>query len=213
MNVKICLTVLPLILFLATTVSTIGSAEAGEGCNKSWDGGGDGENWSDDANWNGDTAPDENDDICVDGEDLVNRNVVLDVDFTVSNFLFISTGDTLTIAEGKTLTTPFDTIFIDIGGKLIVRGALEEDDGLILNDGQILVCIETGSIANLEIQGNQPEFIQCGQIIGGELMPLDSTALLLAGLSSSAVWMIPTLAGIAGAGVYLAKFGTNTKNV
>jgi len=46
-------------------------------------------------------------------------------------------------------------------------------------------------------------------IVGGELLPIDSTALMLAGLQSSAVWMIPTLAGLAGAGFYLVKFRAN----
>ena len=40
-------------------------------------------------------------------------------------------------------------------------------------------------------------------VVAGELLPIDSTALFLAGLSSSAVWMIPTLAGLAGAGVII----------
>ena len=43
---------------------------------------------------------------------------------------------------------------------------------------------------------------ECG-VVAGELLPVDNTALFLAGLSSSAVWMIPTLAGIAGAGVII----------
>jgi len=36
------------------------------------------------------------------------------------------------------------------------------------------------------------------QAVGGELLPIDSTALMLAGLQSSAIWMLPVLAGIAG---------------
>lgn len=46
-------------------------------------------------------------------------------------------------------------------------------------------------------------------LVGGELLSIDSTALMLAGLQSSAIWMIPTLAGLAGAGFYLVKFRTN----
>jgi len=46
-------------------------------------------------------------------------------------------------------------------------------------------------------------------LVAGEFLLIDSTALMLAGLSSSAIWMIPTLAGIAGAGLYLIKFRTN----
>jgi len=37
-------------------------------------------------------------------------------------------------------------------------------------------------------------------VVGGEFLPIDSTALLLAGLQSSAIWMLPVLAGAAGAG-------------
>ena len=46
-------------------------------------------------------------------------------------------------------------------------------------------------------------------IVGGELLPIDSTALMLAGIQSSAIWMIPTLAGLAGTGFYLIKFRIN----
>ena len=42
--------------------------------------------------------------------------------------------------------------------------------------------------------------------VAGELLPLDSSALLIGGLSSMSVWMIPTVLGLAGAGVYLVKF-------
>jgi len=45
--------------------------------------------------------------------------------------------------------------------------------------------------------------------VAGELLSLDSSALVIAGLTGSAVWMIPTIAGIAGAGMYLIKFRTN----
>jgi len=47
------------------------------------------------------------------------------------------------------------------------------------------------------------------EMVGGELLPIDSTALVLAGLQTSAIWMIPTLAGLVGAGFYLIKFRTN----
>jgi len=44
------------------------------------------------------------------------------------------------------------------------------------------------------------------QQVAGELLPLDSSALMIAGLTSMTVWMIPTVLGLAGAGVYLVKF-------
>ena len=48
-----------------------------------------------------------------------------------------------------------------------------------------------------------------GECVAGELLPLDNTALLLAGIQSMTVWMIPTVLGLAGAGVYLVKFRAN----
>ena len=43
-------------------------------------------------------------------------------------------------------------------------------------------------------------------LVAGELLPLDTSALMIAGLTSMTVWMVPAVAGLAGAGVYLVKF-------
>ena len=53
-----------------------------------------------------------------------------------------------------------------------------------------------------------PEIIINGPV-GGELIPIDSTALVLAGLQTSAIWMLPVLAGAAGAGAYYIKTRMN----
>ena len=42
--------------------------------------------------------------------------------------------------------------------------------------------------------------------VAGQLLSLDSTSLVIAGLTSSMAWMIPAVAGVAGAGIYLVKF-------
>ncbi len=46
-------------------------------------------------------------------------------------------------------------------------------------------------------------------IVGGEFLPIDSTALILAGLQSSAIWMLPVLAGAAGVGAFYIKTRMN----
>jgi len=46
----------------------------------------------------------------------------------------------------------------------------------------------------------------CNVPVAGELLSLDSSALVIGGLASSAVWMVPAVAGIVGAGIYLVKF-------
>jgi len=43
-------------------------------------------------------------------------------------------------------------------------------------------------------------------VVGGEFLSIDNTALFLGGIQSSAVWILPTVAGLAGAGYYLVKF-------
>lgn len=45
--------------------------------------------------------------------------------------------------------------------------------------------------------------------IGGELLPIDTTALMLAGMQGSAVWMLPVLAGVAGVGAYYIRTKMN----
>ena len=46
-------------------------------------------------------------------------------------------------------------------------------------------------------------------VVGGEHLPIENTALLLAGLQSSAIWMLPVLAGAAGVGAYYIKTRMN----
>jgi len=50
-------------------------------------------------------------------------------------------------------------------------------------------------------------YIRFVGVIGnkGKLLPIDSTALVLAGLQTSAIWMLPVLAGAAGAGIAALK--------
>lgn len=58
-------------------------------------------------------------------------------------------------------------------------------------------------VAIIEVCGGQPS------PVAGELMSIDSSALVIAGLASSAVWMIPMIVGIAGTGIYLVKTRAN----
>jgi len=48
--------------------------------------------------------------------------------------------------------------------------------------------------------------IEC---VAGELLSVNSSALMIAGLTSMSIFMIPAVAGLAGAGVYLIKFRAN----
>lgn len=51
--------------------------------------------------------------------------------------------------------------------------------------------------------------LECSTPVAGELLSVNTSALMIAGLTGSAVWMIPAVAGLAGAGIYLVKFRAN----
>ena len=42
--------------------------------------------------------------------------------------------------------------------------------------------------------------------VAGELLPMNTSALMIAGLSSMSIWMVPTILGLAGAGIYFVKY-------
>jgi len=93
--------------------------------------------------------------------------------------------ETDTIFLGQQHSTPADLLTMSLAGVGTLIGSTSE---LVIAG---LAC--TGDVT----------------VVGGDLLSIDNTALMLAGLSSSAIWMIPTLAGIAGAGFYLIKFRRN----
>jgi len=96
-----------------------------------------------------------------------------------------------------------------------------DDGGNVDGDGCTAACVEevcgddTVNDSGTEQcdDGNTESFDGCSAIceiefeeVAGELLPLDTSALMIAGLTSMTVWMIPTVLGLAGAGVYLVKF-------
>jgi len=66
------------------------------------------------------------------------------------------------------------------------------------NGGSLINVIESGPDQNFG--GDEPitTIPNTCPLVGGEFLSIDSTALVLAGLQSSAIWMLPALAGIAG---------------
>ena len=49
--------------------------------------------------------------------------------------------------------------------------------------------------------------------VGGEILPINTSALLLAGLTTNALWILPALAVAAGAGIVVLKFQLNRKTI
>jgi len=79
---------------------------------------------------------------------------------------------------------------------------IHPDAGEVCDDGIDNNCDELVDLLDPICQNNEVPLEQ----VAGELLSLDSTALFLAGIQSMTVWMIPTVLGLAGAGVYLVKF-------
>ena len=114
----------------------------------------------------------------------------------------------------------FDTLSstaeFDIAGFLL-NGAftfLIDHDGALLQSGSSSVPVQGGDIFGFRMDSTDDAFGNAiveisnfmgpvcevvDEKVGGEFLPIDSTALVLAGLQSSAIWMLPALAGIAGA--------------
>ena len=77
-----------------------------------------------------------------------------------------------------------------------ITGCSDDDgDGVF---GFVDVCLETPAGATVDADG-------CEISVAGELLSINSSALVIAGLTGSAAWIMPAVAGIAGVGAYLIK--------
>jgi len=80
---------------------------------------------------------------------------------------------------------------------------------MTLNNAQKFLA---GALALVLVAGmTSPAFAQAvvetsSLTVAGEIIPIDNSALFLAGIQSMTAWMIPAVVGLAGAGVYLVKF-------
>ena len=74
----------------------------------------------------------------------------------------------------------------------------------------IFFTLTSNEVSNIEIHTVSKD-VPPPPPVGGEFLPIDSTALVLAGLQTSAIWMLPVLAGIAGSafGILYIKYRRN----
>ncbi len=106
--------------------------------------------------------------------------------------VFVDTTANIQLSDHKTFP-PQSQITVNVNIALSVASSAGQS---IINDIMI-------TFSQTQISDNGP--------VGGEFLPIDSTALMLAGLQSSAIWMLPVLAGIAGSafGILYIKYRRN----
>ena len=103
----------------------------------------------------------------------------------------------------------FNSVGTD-GGGFVIEDNMVTFTERVVNNGDtspeqcssfwtVILLSGAGGVVTQDLWINQPK-------VAGELLPSDSTALFLAGIQSMTVWMIPTVLGLAGAGVYLVKY-------
>jgi len=89
----------------------------------------------------------------------------------------------------------------------LVTTYLQDETGIVPGDTE--ACLTGELFDGTPFSGCDSIEITNVCVVAGELLPLDTSALMIAGLTSMTVWMIPTVLGLAGAGVYLVKYRAN----
>jgi len=113
------------------------------------------------------------------------------------------------IGDGKTTTTVLtdangDYSFSDLANIYTVTEVLQlgwvqtfptsGSHMVILGGGQVVQDIDFGNVRDID-----------GPAVGGELIPVDSTSLLVAGAQTNAAWMIPVIVSAIGIGIVIAR--------
>jgi hypothetical protein len=216
-----------LVLFALSLSVFLGSNQEAQAISLtvSWDGGAGTSNWNDPLNWDTNVVPDSDDDITIDSDSIVFLNVNHSI---ISGSLTIGTGDTLQILSGRVLSN-FGTItnsgtIKNFGTITNYCGAeyFGNPPDPTTNPVTFFVCDEpltcgpktminaqNQCVPNLTLicgQGTTPNFdtIMCiatnmGNMIGGALLDIDTSALLVAAVGTNPV--ITGLVGITLAGL------------
>jgi len=185
-----------------------------------WVGTGDGQSWSDINNWDrqgfglrsttigfNHALPELCDLVIIDdGTGPVTVHFDLPT-FQLGNEMEIGADDTFVIDVDTFFNhtpEPFCPILNEFAETIVNNGNFNVfgtllNQGLFINNGVVLNC---GNIfgPTVPLPGI---VIECP--VGGELIPVDSTALLLAGAQANALWLIPAIVSAIGIGIVIAR--------
>ena len=128
----------------------------------------------------------------------IDRPTGPDESFTSVDIIGENTGNNQIILNGPDFWIFFDPILP--AGTILT---LEKNFNFVGPDGQL-------NLDPIDVFSGQLEIIQFPTAIvslpiGGEIIPIDSTALLLAGAQMNAAWMIPAIVSAIGIGIVIAR--------
>ncbi len=176
--------------------------------------------WSDTSTWTNcdDGIPDDTGD---NANIQINGDVQLNNDFVVGTVSVIEGGSLSVNAKLRAQIIDVGNtgnLFINCNGELtLTEGG--SNDGLLINHGilETLLNILFSNVGGTyqssgtdifgdSFSGNDIERIAsiCG-VIGGTVMPIDTTAMLLAGVQTNAAWMIPVIVSAVGIGLFVVS--------
>jgi len=218
--------ILPLVFGALLLIPSFGAVYGGASIPISaittWVGAGDGQSWSDINNWDrqdfvitfdstlpfNHALPELCDLVIIDNNDSNPVTVHFNIpSFQLGNEMQIGADDTLVIDSGTTFNhTPDESCpilnnFVHTivnNGNFNVFGTLI-NNGAFINIGAVLNCgIISGSVLPI------PGIVNLCPV-GGELIPLDTSSLLLAGAQMNAAWMIPVIVSAIGIGIVILR--------
>jgi len=145
-----------------------------------------------------------------------------DIDIITTNENFFG----VDFANGRLLGAPASE-FNSVQGQILIADEGPTGSGLALLKWDSINSVPLVETIGLKVGSASPAqwehvtFTSAGikdippieePVVGGELLPIDTTALVIAGLQSSALWMVPTLGAVAGAGFGLLYFQVKRKH-
>jgi len=213
------------VLFFTTALVLLGSlnfaSAGGPGgggggivpCDKTWFGG-EG-NWEDPSKWTpSPPVSGMSEVICIDGGNIANSVVHLNSDFNVPLDIIVDSGDKVVVESGWTLSHGFENFSYHNNGMLQIFGSYVQLGSIFFNDG--IVLVECGGSFDIFsgglFEGRPLTIAHCLTAVGGEMFPVDTTALLLAATYSTASWMIPLMIAAVGFGILITHQKSKLKH-
>jgi len=220
--------ILPLVFGALLLIPSVGAVYGGvSAATTTWVGTGDGQNWSDPLNWDrqfgggpfteffNHALPEVCDLVIID-DDTMAFSVYFDIPlFRLANEMRIGSDDKFVINSGRTFDhSPDACIILNAlpetilnNGKFHVFGNFI-NNGAFVNNGEVLDCGNiSGSFLPLPGIVNQ-----CPSAVGGDIIPLDATMVLVAGTQTAAAWMIPAIVSASGIVLLISNQITRLKN-